>query len=74
VAGWVQRPDQLGDSHPKPERGVHGYRDADKSRKPEGRFIDILHRDIKTDRRKSGLLEKSHRLSDAKRLVTQLIT
>jgi hypothetical protein len=53
---------------------VHGYRDADKSRKPEGRFIDVLHRDIETDRRKPGLLEKSHRLSDAKRLVTQLIT
>ena len=35
VAGWVQCPDQLGDAHPKPERGVHGYRDADKSRKPE---------------------------------------
>jgi hypothetical protein len=74
VAGWVQCSDQLGDPHPKPERRVHRYRDADKSRKPEGRFIDVLHSDIETDRRKPGLLEKSHRLSDTKRLVTQLIT
>ena len=53
---------------------MHGYRDADKSRKPEGRFIHVLNRDVEADRRKPGLLEKSHRLSDAKRLVPQLIT
>ncbi len=74
VAGWILRPDQLGDPHPKPERRVHGYRDADKSCKPEGRFINVFNRDVETDRRKSDLLEKSHRLSDAKRLVTQFIT
>jgi hypothetical protein len=74
VAGWTLRPDQLSDPHPKPESCVHGYRDSDESCKPEDRFINILYRNVETDRRKPELLEKSHRLSDTKRLVTQFIT
>jgi hypothetical protein len=74
VTGWILRPDHLSDPHPKPESCVHGYRDTDESRKPEGRFINVFYRDVETDRRKSDLLEKSHWLSDTKRLVTQFIT
>ena len=70
----IEFADRLRDPDTQAQGRVHWHGDAGKPRASDGVAIEGIDGDIQAGRLIPRLLEKSQRLSEAERLVSQLIT
>ena len=70
----IEFADRLRDPDTEAQSRMHWHRDAGKPRASDGVAIESIDGDIQAGRLIPRRLEKSQRLSEAERLVSQLIT